>query len=113
MIEEENMFGKLSVTIIDCADVQRMTRFYRDRLGLKVIDQGENHTVFDTGNEGELVLESHGVERPVSIAFTDADIPRAHRELADEDPTELAPHKGGQRFSVLDPEGNTITFVNA
>ncbi|PRW64220.1 hypothetical protein CEP50_06170 [Actinopolyspora mortivallis] len=90
-----------------------MTEFYRDRLGLEVMDEGDNHTVFDTGNGGELVLESHGAERPISIAFTDVDIPSAHRDLGDCEPTELAPHKGGQRFSVLDPEGNTIIFVNA
>ncbi|PWW60446.1 VOC family protein [Actinokineospora spheciospongiae] len=107
------MFGNLTVTVIDCEDVAAMTEFYRDRLGLKVMDQGENHTVFDTGNGGELVVESNGYKAPLSVAFTDVDIPAAHTALADLAPTELAAHKGGERFEVLDPEGNRIIFVNA
>ncbi|SDK12037.1 hypothetical protein SAMN04487820_104334 [Actinopolyspora mzabensis] len=107
------MFGNLTVTVIDCDDVDEMTRFYRDRLNLKVLDQGENHTVFDTGNGGELVVESHGVRHPVSMAFTDVDISKAHSALADLAPTEPVPHKDGQRFSAQDPEGNRIIFVDA
>ncbi|GAA1329592.1 VOC family protein [Saccharothrix algeriensis] len=107
------MFGNLTVTLIDCKDVAVMTEFYRDRLGLKVLDQGENHTVFDTGNGGELVVESHGYKAPLSMAFTAVDIPAAHEALADVATTDLMPHKTGERFEIVDPEGNRIIFVNA
>ncbi|MFF6788680.1 catechol 2,3-dioxygenase-like lactoylglutathione lyase family enzyme [Streptomyces filamentosus] len=106
------MFGKLTVTKIFCTDLDVMVAFYRDRLGLAVREEYPGHTVvFDTGHGGELIV-SKG-DKPVHIAFTEADIPAAHAALKDLGATEIVPHKTGERFELTDPEGNHLIFVNA
>ncbi|MDK1474571.1 VOC family protein [Streptomyces sp. 549] len=107
------MFGNLTVTKMHCKDVEAMTAFYRDRLKMEIIEQSEVHTVFATGNGGELIITSQSADRPISVAFTDVDIPHAHRALSDAGAGELIPHKDGERFQLEDPEGNTVIFVNA
>ncbi|SFL85455.1 VOC family protein [Streptomyces pini] len=112
------MFGKLTVTKIFCADLDAMVAFYRDRLGLAVREEYPGTAVvLDTGHGGELILArgdrpAEG-DRPISIAFTEVDIPAAREALADLGATGIVPHKTGRRFEVRDPEGNNVIFVDA
>ncbi|WP_306318195.1 MULTISPECIES: VOC family protein [unclassified Streptomyces] len=106
------MFGKLTVIKVYCQDLDAMTAFYRDRLGLEVREEYPGvSVVFDTGHGGELIVQQ-GAE-PTAIAFTQVDIPAAHRALEDLGTTEVFPHKTGERFEAADPEGNRLIFVNA
>ncbi|MDA2809571.1 VOC family protein [Nocardiopsis sp. RSe5-2] len=108
------MFGALTVTKIHTSDASAATAFYRDRLGLEVIEaHGTHTTVFATGNGGELIVTEQPSERPVDIAFTGVDIPAAHEALSDLGATDVVPHKTGERFELTDPDGNKVIFVNA
>ncbi|MGI5469147.1 VOC family protein [Streptomyces sp. CA-132043] len=108
------MFGKLTVTKLFCDDLDAMVAFYRDRLGLKVLQEYPGTTVvFDTGHGGELIVTNTKGDQPISIAFTEVDIPAAHEALSDLGVTDIAPHKTGQRFEITDPQGNNLIFVNA
>ncbi|MFI5680988.1 VOC family protein [Streptomyces cellulosae] len=106
------MFGKLTVIKIFCEDLDTMAAFYRDRLGLKVREEYPGvSVVFDTGHDGELIIQKG--DHPNAIAFTEVDIPDAHKALSDLGPTGIIPHKTGERFEITDPEGNQLIFVNA
>ncbi|MFI8194229.1 VOC family protein [Streptomyces sp. NPDC085946] len=106
------MFGKLTVIKIFCNDLDAMVAFYRDRLGLKIREEYPGAAVvFDTGHDGELIIQKG--DQPTAIAFTEVDIPAAHQAVQDLGPTDIKPHKTGERFEITDPEGNQLIFVNA
>ncbi|GAA2926770.1 VOC family protein [Streptomyces sp. NPDC003016] len=106
------MFGKLTVIKIFCTDLDTMVAFYRDRLGLKIREEYPGvSVVFDTGHDGELIIQKG--DQPISLAFTQVDIPAAHSAVEDLRPTGVVPHKTGERFEISDPAGNNLIFVNA
>lgn len=105
------MFGKLAVTLIECVDLAAMTAFYRDRLRLPVLDQGDDWISFDTGG-GELVLGGKHGKRGITPAFVGADLEAVREALIDVGPTEITKHDTGRSFWVVDPDGNEIAFAD-
>ncbi|MFF3916343.1 VOC family protein [Streptomyces sp. NPDC001852] len=102
------MFGELTATLIKCADFEAMRTFYRDRLGLPTVKEGENWIVLDTGEGRELVLGGDTGGDTIALAFTKADLEAAREELASAGPSEIERHDTMHRFFVRDPDGNTI-----
>lgn len=106
------MFGELAVTVIECRDLPAMTAFYRDRLGLQVLNQGDDWISFHTGNGGELLLGGKNGDSAMHLGFVGADLPRAREALDDLHPTEIQEHDTGLHFSLTDPEGHSLSFVD-
>lgn len=104
-------FGRLAVTLVECADLPAMTAFYRDRLHLPVLGRGDDWISFDTGG-GELVLGGKNGKRGITPGFVGADLEAAREALSDLDPTEITAHDTGRSFWVVDPDGNEIAFAD-
>ncbi|GAB3669641.1 VOC family protein [Streptomyces sparsus] len=105
------MYGKLAITAVLCEDLEAMTAFYRDRLGLKVLAEQEGEIVLATGTGGGLILQRQD-RRAIELVFTESDVRGAHGSLSDLKPSEIEPQDDGHGFHVLDPEGNSVHFVD-
>ncbi|MEN8655958.1 VOC family protein [Streptomyces sp. 21So2-11] len=108
----QKVFGKLAVTLIECRDLEAMTVFYRDRIGLEILNQGDDWISFHTGSGGELIIGGKNGDSGVHLGFVGADLPRAHAALSDLSPTDLREHDTGRNFTIADPEGNSLSFVD-
>lgn len=110
------MFGKFMVRLVKCDDLEAMTTFYRDKLGLAVTnDHSPEWIAFDDGIGGEFVLGKASPigEATVTLAFTGSpDLAAARQALLDEAPTEIAGHDTGKSFWVQDPDGNYVGFAD-
>jgi len=105
------VFGRLAVTLVECVDLPAMIAFYRDRLHLPVLAQGEDWISFDTGG-GELVLGGKHGKRGITPGFVGADLEAAREALLGLDPTEITAHDTGRSFWIIDPDGNEIAFAD-
>ncbi|MFJ9865383.1 VOC family protein [Streptomyces sp. NPDC101165] len=106
------MFGELTATLIKCTDFEAMRAFYRDRLGLPTVKEGENWIVLDTGEGRELVLGGDTGGDTMALAFTGADLADAREALAFAGPSEIEQHDTMRRFFVRDPDGNTVLIID-
>ncbi|MFF3333577.1 VOC family protein [Streptomyces sp. NPDC002888] len=106
------MFGSLSAVLIKCEDFEAMKAFYRDRLKMATVKEGEGWIVLDTGAGGELVLGGDTGGDTMAIAFTGAELEPAREELRDAGPTEIERHSDMRRFFVKDPDGNSVLIID-
>jgi catechol 2,3-dioxygenase-like lactoylglutathione lyase family enzyme len=106
----ETRIGRLTTTLVECADLEKTGAYYRETLGLDVKNQGDNWIVFDSGGH-DLVLWQ-GTKSEVVLGFTGAHLESARSLLlgrgAEPGPTDQ--HPGGEHFYLRDPEGNTIAI---
>jgi extradiol dioxygenase family protein len=91
-------FGSLTSTVIECADLATVERFYGETLGLRLTLRGEGWVMFGTP-PGELVPGFMGAHVPTAL--------EAARERGIE-PTQVYDHPGGTHFYVTDPAGTLI-----
>ncbi|MFJ8477128.1 VOC family protein [Kitasatospora sp. NPDC094011] len=106
------MFGEFTATLIKCANFEEMRAFYRDRLGLRTVKEGENWITLDSGGGREIVLGGDTGGDTMALAFTGADLARAREALAPVDPSEIEQHDAMHRFFVRDPDGNTVLIID-
>lgn len=105
------MFAKSSLTIMFCRDLEAMTEFYRDRLGMKTLAQKPGEQVLATEAGDRLILQEADNPR-IELAFTHVEVEQARTALADLNPNEMSEHEDGRGFQLRDPEGNAVNFVN-
>lgn len=114
------MIKKFAGASIWSEDLNNLLPFYRDVLGLKVVDQSEGFVVFGEGQSDSATLglgthsEVHGRNSDPArhmIGFTSDDLTADWKRLKDsgvefiEDPTEY----GDMSIATLkDPEGNLV-----
>ncbi|QTE01587.1 VOC family protein [Streptomyces cyanogenus] len=106
------MFGSLSAVLIKCDNFEEMKAFYRDRLNMATVKEGDGWIVLDTGSGGELVLGGDTGGDTMAIAFTGAELGPAREGLRDSGPTEIEKHSDMHRFFVKDPDGNTVLIID-
>ncbi|MER7307071.1 VOC family protein [Streptomyces griseoluteus] len=106
------MFGSLSAVLIKCDNFEEMKAFYRDRLDMATVKEGDGWIVLDTGSGGELVLGGDTGGDTMAIAFTGAELGPAREGLRDSGPTEIEKHSDMHRFFVKDPDGNTVLIID-
>lgn len=100
-------------------DLERQRAFYRDVLGLREREAGEDFAIFDVeGNILELLTRSDAPQyarRCVSVGFVVEDIAVAREELVRrgaEPVTEVEGPAQGQYWAYFrDPEGNLFELV--
>ncbi|UQX05453.1 VOC family protein [Streptomyces sp. RerS4] len=102
----------MSAILIKCDDFEAMKSFYRDRMNLATVKEGDNWIVLDTGSGGELVLGGDTGGDTFAVAFTKADLGPAREALVDIAPTETEKHSDMHRFFVKDPDGNTVLVID-
>jgi catechol 2,3-dioxygenase-like lactoylglutathione lyase family enzyme len=102
-------------------DLEAQRRFYRDRLGLREIEEGDDWVQFDMGDGRllELLARSNDpqYDRPrVQVGFAVADIQAAVRELEDRGVERITDVEGGPDSGQYwcyfrDPEGNVFEIA--
>jgi catechol 2,3-dioxygenase-like lactoylglutathione lyase family enzyme len=102
------LFGGLTSSVIECADMAAMESFYGDVLALPVKLRGEGWVVFDA-SPGEVVLWQ-GAKSEVVAGFMGADVPAAAAAAQERGaaPSQICQHPGGTHFYLADPSGNII-----
>jgi catechol 2,3-dioxygenase-like lactoylglutathione lyase family enzyme len=115
---------ELQMTMIFAKDIERMTAFYRDGLGLRALPErsSEGWVVLDAGGA---LLALHEIpsevadgiaitdpprareETPMKLVFHTSDMDQACARLETIGATLLEPRVSGAR-DVLDPEGNVL-----
>lgn len=103
-------------------DLPKATNFYQNTLGLELLGEYDNASMFKIANESMLILvdEAKGMHSPeeeksVAIAFLTRDLPNWYAHLQAKDveikytykPKEGGPHDG---FVAIDPEGYLLEF---
>lgn len=103
-------------------DLKKATDFYQNTLGLELLGEYENASMFKIANESMLILvdEAKGMhsadeEKSVALAFLTRDLPNWYAHLKAEGveikytykPQEAGPHDG---FVAVDPEGYLLEF---
>ena len=106
-----------------CEDLDRQRGFYRDVLGLREIDEGDDWVQYDLGSTGtfELLRRSPDAEydRPrYQVGFVVDEIQAARDELLSHGVDQVTDIKtssdGGSRWAYFrDPEGNVFEITSA
>ena len=101
-------------------DLAAQAAFYRDVLGLRQVDAGEDYVVFDfEGRTFEILARSALPQydaRRVQVGFEVDDIERARSELIDADVEAISAIQGDEADSsrwayFRDPEGNVFEIT--
>jgi predicted enzyme related to lactoylglutathione lyase len=120
---------KLQMAMLFAKDMERMTAFYRDGLGLAVLPESssEGWVVFDAGGA---LLALHvippaiasGIEitdppeprsnTPIKLIFQTPDLDAACARLATLGATILPPRRESRSRDVTDPEGNILQLTD-
>ena len=105
-----------AVPVFSVTDLLRSLAFYRDRLGFQVaFDVGMYAGVKRDGMELHLDAGAHAYSsRPTCCRFHLRGIDALYAEMEREDfikPDERLATKHMRQFSVVDPDGNRITFA--
>jgi len=103
-------------------DLPKATEFYRNTLGLNLLGEYDNASMFQIADQSMLILvdEAKGMhsadeDKSVALAFLTKDLPNWYDYLQDQNveikysykPTEGGPHDG---FVAVDPEGYLLEF---
>jgi catechol 2,3-dioxygenase-like lactoylglutathione lyase family enzyme len=118
---------KLSLAMVFAKDMAKMTTFYRDGMGLRLIAERSNEewSEFDAGGAGfalhripehiarAIVIETPPLPRaetPIKLSFETADVHAAREQLLANGGVMDAVQTEGDRvyFQGLDPEGNVF-----
>lgn len=124
---------RLLETALYVDDMDRATGFYRDVLGLRVLDASPRLVAMDAGASTLLLLfrrgatlggaaipggwiPPHNGEGPAHVAFAvdAADLPSWERRLADLDiaiESRVRWNRGGQSIYFRDPDGHSVELV--
>jgi catechol 2,3-dioxygenase-like lactoylglutathione lyase family enzyme len=99
------------------SDMDAMTKFYEEQLGLKVLERSDGFVDFDAGGGCRLALHQTGTPRPgrTKICFYAKDVSDARAKLVARGVKfGKVPGAGpGLRFcDAKDPEGNIIQLSN-
>ena len=104
-----------AIPVLPVADVPKAVAFYRDRLGFtKLFDLGPYAGI--RRGPIEIHLNGHGAPGPVAMRVAVRGVDALYEELEKQrvihpnEPLETKPF-GMRQFSVLDADGNTITFA--
>ncbi len=118
------MIERVAYCVVYVADLERMTRFYRDVLGLPVVEEGARFVAFG-GAGAPLALEAGGPapqgprakeRNPTLLQFAVADIEAGVAALAARGmPIEGEIRRGpfGALAFFRDPEGNRLALLRA
>src|SRR5262245_24672620 len=104
-----------AIPVIPVADVPKAVAFYRDRLGFTPLFEYGPYAGVKRGPI-ELHLNGHGSPGPVPVRIAVRGVDELYEELEKQkvihpdEPLETKPF-GMRQFSVLDLDGNTITFA--
>jgi catechol 2,3-dioxygenase-like lactoylglutathione lyase family enzyme len=119
----------LSSTMIFAKDMQRMTAFYRDGIGLRLLEEKsqDGWAEFDAG---AVVLALHAIPAaiakdieltsppkmrdttPIKLIFRTADVAQARAHLIEHGAVMFEPRSWGA-CDGMDPEGNVFRIVKA
>ena len=119
---------KVFETVLYARDVPAAERFYRDVLGLEVVDGGKTMAVLRCGESVLLIFDpdvarapgrgvpSHGAEGPGHVAFAmpEGDLDSWRRHLRDrgvEVEMEVDWPAGGRSIYFRDPAGNSVELA--
>lgn len=101
-----------------CTDLEGQRRFYRDVLGLRESDEGEDWVQFDMGPEVtfEIIAQSDDLEydQPrYQVGFAVEDIHAARAELLSHGVQTVSDIKGSNSYWAYfrDPEGNVFEIT--
>ncbi|HZS02180.1 MAG TPA: VOC family protein [Chloroflexota bacterium] len=110
--------------VVRVRDVENAVRFYRDALGLRVVErwaQPGPGAIFDTGRgQIQVYASSNGAEEPPlpppTILLVTPDADREHARLASVGVHALwgpaTTGWGTRQFAVQDPDGTTLVFCS-
>jgi len=78
--------GKLGIIMVGAADVSRSVAFYRDRLGLRVLQQNEGMAFLDAGGvtlvlSAEMRKTQNQLAETIELVFNVADVNATYQEL--------------------------------
>ncbi|MGA0604223.1 VOC family protein [Caulobacter sp. KR2-114] len=104
---------RLSRIILFTANLEAMTAFYRDVIGLAVVGREAGWVEFDAGGCAIALHAGRGRPgaRPPKLAFHTPDVAAARAALARRGMTTLGPVKSGAHIDLCDgadPDGNPI-----
>ena len=114
--------SKIGQILIVARDLKRMTAFYRDQLGMKLLFEVPNMTFFDSeGIRLMLTTPSNGIDKAASIIYFKVDdIKQAYDALSargvpfDREPQVEARLEKSDLWLAFfhDPEGNTHSLMS-
>lgn len=112
------MIQGISALWLPVSDMQRAVAFYRDSLGLQVLEQHDDWSEVTAGDQriGLNASESPVGEGGAVIAFAVDDIEATIKQLKDEGVEfsgELSEHPWGQIAPFKDPDGNDLQVYAA
>lgn len=116
------MIKSLFSVVLRAADVPKLSKFYKETLGLKVVEESKKFALLDLGSaklviqplpEAELERKDKGLPR-TSFGMQVDDVDAVYKKLKGsvkfrEEPTDE--DWGGRCASATDPEGNNIDFI--
>lgn len=120
------MITALQDVYYNVADMERAVRFYRDVLGLKVVDSSPYWTTLDAGGmrfglhatEGGAVpaipRDSHGAHAGATVTFRVADVRKAGMRLQGEGVkllSDITEKPWGTMLVFEDPDGNVLKLM--
>lgn len=108
-------------TVLRCRKWSECVAFYRDVLGLSIVDRKERFVEFRVTSASRIGLINTGAQRGevegakdgIILSFCLEDLEATHEELASRWPgtSEIRTHPWGDRlFETEDPEGRRIEF---
>lgn len=116
-LKEPNM--RLDTAIFYTKDFNKVVSFYTDIIGLELeAKNGEYYAsfTFDNGSKLGIKVADKNREEPgkQTIILSVDDVESLYKELKDQEVEfydELEKHDWGYHFSILDPDGNKVEFV--
>jgi catechol 2,3-dioxygenase-like lactoylglutathione lyase family enzyme len=130
---ERRLIRRVLETAVYIDDLPRATRFYRDVLGLRVLDEGERLVAFDAGGATLLLLfkrggtlqpvdlsggtiPPHDGAGPAHVAFAvdAAELPNWEERLSSHGvaiESRMTWPRGGKSVYFRDPEGHSLELV--
>ena len=106
--------GNVSTVVVYVDDLERMTRFYRDTLGLRVEQETEHYVELRAAGGADVALHSGRADRVRDrhwfLEFRVDDIEAAVRALRQRgvEVSEVAERPWGKEAGFSDPEGNRL-----
>lgn len=99
-------------------DILKVIPFYTEVLGLKIERQQERFVAFDFDNGVQLGIKNQTEEREIpgyqTIFIKTNNIEKQYADMKSKNVPfykELVEHQYGKDFSILDPDGNKILFI--
>jgi len=113
--DEDELDGMMAE--IPAADAAQLEKFYEKTLDFRRVFRGRDASIVLKRHDAQLLLSPKipGLPGPSSVLLFEADVDALHQRLVDAGVPIVAPPSearlGIRNFTILDPEGNRITFV--